>query len=184
ENGAFQEGKTFWLSGYQGNAKPRKGPVNSYFYNNTIYVDSSIVSRVAIDGTSRGILIVNNIFCVKGLSKTVLGDQYKADNGKDKLDGPVIFKNNLWYSANAWPSDAGIRDASPKVGDPMFRNPGGRKIEDYVPANHGLVREKGIRVELLKDDFMGLLQGMNPDKDILGKPIGPTSHMGAIAPTR
>jgi hypothetical protein len=182
QNGAFQEGKTFWLSGYQGNEKPRKGPVNSYFYNNTIYVDSSIVSRVAIDGTSRGILIANNIFCVMGVSKTVLGDQNKADNGASRLDGPVMFKNNLWLSAKAWPSDAVIKDAAPKMGDPKFRNPGGNKIEDYIPTNSGMVRDKGIRIELLKDDFIGLLQGMNPDKDILGRPIGPKPHMGAIAP--
>ena len=30
ENGAFQEGKTFWLSGYIGRGKERNGPFNSY----------------------------------------------------------------------------------------------------------------------------------------------------------
>ena len=61
-DGAFQEGKIFWLSGYQGNKEP-KGPVNSYFYNNTIYSDASIEAKFALDNTSNGIVIANNIFC-------------------------------------------------------------------------------------------------------------------------
>lgn len=182
QNGAFQEGKTFWLSGYQGNEKPRKGPVNSYFYNNTIYVDSSIVSRIAIDGTSKGILIANNIFCVMGSSKTVLGDQYKADKGGSTIDGPVMFRNNLWYSGKAWPADAVIKDAAPKMGNPRFMKPGGNKIEDYIPGNIGLIKAKGIRIDLLPGDFMGLIQGLNPEQDILGRPIGTHPHLGAISP--
>jgi Right handed beta helix region len=182
ENGAFQEGKIFWLSGYQGNQKPRKGPVNSYFYNNTIFVDSSITARVAIDGTSRGILIANNIFCIMGRSKTVLGDQYKADDGSSSLSGPVLFENNLWYSANSWPSDAGIKDASPKMGIPLFKNPGGLRVEDYVPGNSELIKGTGIKIEPLSGDFLGLLLGMNAAKDILGKPIGDKAMIGAIMP--
>jgi hypothetical protein len=181
QNGAFQEGKTFWLSGYQGD-KPRKGPVNSYFYNNTIYVDSSIVSRVAIDGTSRGILIANNIFCILGAAKTVMGDQYKPDNGRTTVEGAVVFRNNLWYTSKAWPADALIKDNKPIIGDPKFKKPGGQTIADYVPLNMDLVKGKGIRIEQLPGDFLGLLLGMNPDKDILGRPIGKLPHMGAISP--
>jgi hypothetical protein len=181
QDGAFQEGKTFWLSGYQGD-KPRKGPVNSYFYNNTIYLDSSIVSRVAIDGTSRGILIANNIFCILGDSKTVMGDQYKPDNASATVEGAVFFRNNLWYSSKAWPADALIKDNKPVVGDPKFKKPGGQNIADYVPLNVKLVKGKGILIEQLPEDFLGLLQGMNPDKDILGRVIGKTPPMGAISP--
>jgi hypothetical protein len=182
QNGAFQEGKTFWLSGYQGNEKPRKGPVNSYFYNNTIYVDSSITSRVAIDGTSKGILIANNIFCIMGASKIVMGDQYKPDQGSTTLDGPVLFKSNLWFSVKSWPADAMIKDAQPKIGDPKFKKPGGLNIADYIPLNRSLVRDNGIRIDLLPGDFLGLLQGMNPDKDILGNSVPAKPHIGAIAP--
>jgi hypothetical protein len=183
KNGAFQEGKTFWLSGYQGD-KPRKGPVNSYFYNNTIYVDSSMVSRVAIDGTSKGILIANNIFYVMGSSQMVMGDQYKPDHGATTLDGPVMFKNNLWFSNKSWPADAVIKDTAPKIGDPKFKNGGGQTIADYIPANVKLIKGQGINIELLPGDFIGLLQGLNPDKDILGNPIGKSPHIGAISPTR
>jgi hypothetical protein len=182
ENGAFQEGKIFWLSGYQGQKKPRKGPVNSYFYNNTIYVDASITARVAIDGTSNGILIANNIFYIKGDAKTVLGDQYKADDGKDALKGAVVFKNNLWLHKDNWPKDAGISDEAPIVGDPVFKKAGGMNIEDYVPTNQSLTKGKGVHIKTLPGDFLGLLQGMIPDKDILGNTIGSVPHLGAIVP--
>ena len=182
ENGAFQEGKTFWLSGYQGMGKPRKGPVNSYFYNNTIYVDTSLTSRVAIDATSKGILIANNIFCVRGSSKLVLGDQYKADDGSSTLDGPIFFENNLWYSTAAWPADAPIKDMSPIIGDARFKDPGGLRIEDYQPGNIELIQNKGVAIQPLPGDFLGLLLGMENDKDILGNKIGSDPHIGAIAP--
>jgi hypothetical protein len=42
QNGAFQEGKIFWLSGYVGNKQQPKGLYNSYFYNNTIYTKKEI----------------------------------------------------------------------------------------------------------------------------------------------
>ncbi len=182
ENGAFQEGKTFWLSGYQGNDKPRKGPVNSYFYNNTIYVDSSMVSRVAIDATSKGILIANNIFCVMGSSKMVLGDQNKADDGSSILSGPVMFKNNLWFSTKSWPADAPIKDTAPRMGDPKFKLIGKPGPENYVPGNAALIKGKGIKIEPLSGDLVGLPQGLNPEKDFYGNPIGKNPPIGAIAP--
>ena len=40
QNNAFQEGKTFWLSGFIGRGRERNGPFNSYIYNNTIYAVS------------------------------------------------------------------------------------------------------------------------------------------------
>jgi hypothetical protein len=182
ENGAFQEGKIFWLSGYQGNQMPRKGPVNSYFYNNTIYVDSSITARVAIDGTSRGILIANNIFYVVGKSQMVLGDQYKADNGKDVLDGPILFKNNLLLTRASWPENSGLGNTDFQTGNPMFSKPGGTSIADYIPRNAKLIKSKGMVITPLQGDFLGLPHGMNPDKDILGNPITGLPPMGAIVP--
>ena len=182
ENGAFQEGKIFWLSGYQGQDRPRKGPVNSYFYNNTIYVDSSITARVAIDGTSKGILIANNIFYVMGQSKMVLGDQYKADNGRDELDGPIFFKNNLLLNNASWPENSELGKTDMQLGNPQFAKPGGSSITDYIPRNTKLIAGKGVIIAPLQGDFLGLPQGMNPDKDILGNPVTGRPPMGAIVP--
>jgi len=182
KNGAFQEGKIFWLSGYRGDKNPRKGPVNSYFYNNTIYVDITITARVAIDGTSNGILIANNIFCIMGKSESVIGDQNRADDGTSMINGPVLFRNNLWYSAAAWPPGAAIKDAAPIMGNPQFKLPGGLRLVDYIPRNIEAIKGKGIKIEPLSGDFLGLINGMNQDKDILGNSIGENPSLGAIVP--
>jgi hypothetical protein len=60
--------------------------------------------------------------------------------------------------------------------------PGGLKPENYVPANVALVKEQGITIEPIAGDFLGLLQGMNPQKDMLGYPLGNRPPIGAIAP--
>jgi hypothetical protein len=112
----------------------------------------------------------------------VLGDQYKADDGAGQLGGPVFFKNNLWLSKSAWPNESSIQDVAPRLGDPRFKRPGGPNLEDYVPANVALIKEKGIVIEPIAGDFLGLLQGMNPQKDIMGYPLGSRPPIGAIAP--
>ncbi|WP_290794933.1 right-handed parallel beta-helix repeat-containing protein [Flavihumibacter sp. UBA7668] len=183
KNGAFQEGKLFWLSGYQGDKQPKQGPVNSYFYNNTMYVSPELMSKIAIEASSKGILIMNNIFYVMGGSKMVLGDQNKKDDTASKLLDGIVFKNNLWYAASSWPADAPIRDAEPKFGNPSFIRPGGMRVEDYIPVATLLIREKGLPVKLLPGDYQGLLQGLNPTVDILGHPVGDIPPIGAIAPS-
>ncbi len=181
-DGAFQEGKIFWLSGYQGNSRKRKGPVNFYFYNNTIYCDSSLVSKIAIDNTSRGIFIANNIFYLKGGTKVVLGDQYKPDTGNDALAENVIFQNNLFLDQASWPEGIGIKDAAPLFGDPEFKNGGGGSIRDYIPGNASLIQRNGMEVNLLPGDSTGLWQPLHLTKDILGNPVSDTPCIGAVKP--
>lgn len=182
EKGAFQEGKMFWLSGYQGEKQKRKGPVNSYFYNNTIYVDSTIVSKIAIDNTSSGILIANNIFCLEGESKAVLGDQYKPDKKTGEIAKNVIFKNNLFLNENNWPKEMGIKDLDPIIGNPEFANAGGLEIKDYIPKNLQIILQKGIEIPLLPNDPTGLMQSLKLENDILGNPIKGNPSLGAIVP--
>ncbi len=181
-NGAFQEGKILWLSGYQGNQKERKGPINSYFYNNTIYSDSTVISKIAIDNTSNGILIANNIFYLEGDSKAVLGDQYKPDSLSDDLAMNVFFKNNLFLDKNSWPTEIGIKDSSPVFGNPEFVNEGGIEISDYTPKNFNLIKNKGIIISLLPNDSVGLLQTLILKEDILGNRISNLPSIGAIEP--
>lgn len=181
-NGAFQEGKILWLSGYQGQEKKRKGPVNSYFYNNTIYSDSTIVSKIAIDNTSSGILIVNNIFYLEGISKAVLGDQYKPDLKTGDMTKHIYFKNNLFLNRDSWPENVGISDSFPVFGNPKFAFAGGIEAIDYVPSNLALIRNKGLIIDLLPNDKTGLLQSLNLKEDILGNPIKGVPSIGAIEP--
>jgi hypothetical protein len=180
--GAFQEGKVFWLSGYQGNKKP-KGPVNSYFYNNTIYSDASIEAKFAIDNTSKGIVIANNIFCIKGNSKVVLGDQNKRDaqNGLEVED--VFFKNNLFLSENTWPKDLKIEDSKPVIGNPLYRKEGGLKMEDYIPQNLALIQNKGIEIPTLSENNVKLLFDLKVEKDIMDNEIKGLPSIGAILPS-
>lgn len=179
QNGAFQEGKTFWLSGYQGEKKERKGPVNSYFYNNTIYVSEDLVSKVAIDNRSKGILIANNIFHVLGEAKQVAGDQYLPDDQTERDVEHVFFKHNLLLRENVWPAEVIIQAEYSLFGDPEFTNPGGLKLEDYIPANTDLV-ENGIEIPFLPEDEFGLIEGLNLQTDILGNPIDGKPGIGAI----
>lgn len=182
ENGAFQEGKLFWLSGYQGNKKPRKGPVNSYFYNNTMYVDETIISKFAVDNTSKGILIANNIFYLLGDSKMVKGDQYVPDNSNKTASEQVFFKHNLFLSEENWPNEIGLTDETPFYGNPEFLNAGGLTIEDYLPKARDLVKQKGILINPLPEDDFYTSESLQLKTDILGNDIGKTPSLGALEP--
>ena len=179
ENGAFQEGKTFWLSGYRGDKK-RNGPFNSYIYNNTIFVSDSIVSKIAVTKVAKGVLVANNIFCIKGESQAVLGDQYKPEKDGAGSVQNVVFKNNLFLKASNWPQEVFIQDENPQYGNPDFKNPGGDRLSDYVPQNKSLIRNKGIRIPVLAGDSVGLVSGLEVEKDIMGHRIKGKPDMGAI----
>lgn len=179
-NGAFQEGKIFWLSGYIGKGKERNGPFNSYFYNNTIYVRNDIEAKVAIDRASKGALLANNIFYIEGDSKLVLGDQYRPELAGVSLIENVVFKNNLFLREGNWPHDGIIQDSAPIYGDPEFANKGGKDIEDYIAQNLSLVKDKGIQIPKIPGDDKGLFIGLAVEKDILGNEITGLPDMGAI----
>lgn len=179
ENGAFQEGKTFWLSGYRGNKK-RSGPFNSYIYNNTIYVSDSIVAKIAVTKVAKGVLVANNIFCIKGEAQAVLGDQYKPEKDGSGSVQNVMFKNNLFLKANNWPQEVLIQDEAPQNGNPDFLNPGGDRLSDYVPQNKSLIRNKGISISVLPGDSVGLVLGLEVEKDILGHRIKGKPDLGAV----
>jgi hypothetical protein len=179
-NGAFQEGKTFWLSGYTGDRSPRRGPFNTYFYNNTIYVREDMVAKFAVASTARGVLIANNIFHLVGRSETVLGDQNRPDNDKAATIPDAVFQNNLYLRADNWPKDSVLQDQSPLVGDPQFTNAGGLRLEDYVPRNEKLIRDRGISIPHLPKDEIGLPGGLQVSHDILGNRIVAQPDLGAI----
>ena len=180
QNGAFQEGKIFWLSGYVGNKQRPKGPFNSYFYNNTIYTKKEIVANMAVANSASGILIANNIFYIEGESQLVPGDQYVPDAIGNTVIKNVIFENNLYLKNTNWPKEVLIQDKNPMVGDPGFRNMGGLNIEDYIPVNSQLIKNRGIEIKRLPDDTYGLKVGLKAETDILGNKITGMPDMGAI----
>ncbi|MEN8247386.1 MAG: right-handed parallel beta-helix repeat-containing protein [Bacteroidota bacterium] len=179
-DGAFQEGKTFWLSGYVGKGNKRNGPYNSYFYNNTIFVNEDIVSKIAIAKEASGVLISNNIFYVMGSSEYVKGDQYRPEKEGHFDSRNVIFENNLFYSQASWSEQIPIQDIAPLFGNPEFSNPGDTDIKGYIPSNSELIKNKGIPIQLIPDDTIGLKIGLKVEKDILGNEIIDLPDMGAI----
>lgn len=178
-NGAFQEGKIFWLSGYQGDQKKNAGPYNSYFYNNTIYVAANITPKVAVSSSADGVLIANNIFYFETAAQTVAGDQKKKEVDVDGVPN-VVFKNNLFLRADNWPTDIPLQDSKPIIGDPLFKNKGGLFLKDYLPANRKLIANKGITIQPIPKDSIGLRVGLNVTHDILGNKIKGKPDMGAI----
>ncbi len=179
QNGAFQEGKIFWLSGYQGDQKKNAGPYNSYFYNNTIYVSANIIPKVAVSSSSDGVLIANNIFYFEGAAQMVAGDQKKIEVDTDGIPN-VVFKNNLFLRADNWPANLPLQDAAPITGDPGYRNKGGLQLKDYTPANKKLIVNKGISIQPIPNDSIGIRIGLKVEKDILGNPVKGQPDMGAI----
>lgn len=180
KEGAFQEGKTLWLSGYQGNNKKRKGPVNTYIYNNTIYTDHSIEPKIAFDNTSKDILIANNIFYLSKPFKVVQGDQNNPDVKAGKDIENMQLMNNLFLTPESWPAEMQVKSAISFLGDPKFAKPGGLNLKDYMPLQNDLVRNKGVNLadwKLNKETRAGWLL---VEKDILGNPISSKPGIGAI----
>lgn len=178
-NGAFQDGKLFWLSGYVGKGKP-VGPFNSYFYNNTIFIGDGIEAKIAVAPTAEGVLIANNIFYLKNAGRLVAGDQLRADQRSGGKMKRVYFTNNAFLRADNWPSDCGIQDVSPLIGDPGFALPGGLNATDYVPRNVAMVKDRGIPVPHLPGDDVGLRVGVGVSVDFLGNPVLGAPDLGAF----
>lgn len=179
-NGAFQEGKIFWLSGFCGKGNKRNGPFNSYFYNNTIYVSKDIVAKIAVDKASSGVFIANNIFYIEGQSKAVLGDQYTPEKAGESQVKNIVFENNLYRTDSNWPENVLIQDRGIIVGNPEFSKNGGLELLNYIPENTKLISNKGIPITKIPGDDIGLRIGLNVEKDILGNPISGLPDLGAI----
>jgi len=180
KKGAFQEGKIFWLSGYRGRHKEKTGPYNSYFYNNTIFTSKKILAKFSVSKTTRGILIINNIFHIEGASKQVMGDQNKSAANRHKKVKRVVFENNLYLRQSNWPKGVPIRDSAPVYGQASFIKPGGDVVADYTPRNRKLIQDKSQPVTPIPGDSRGLYLGLKMKVDILGNPIKGLPDFGAI----
>lgn len=175
--GVVHDGKVLWTSGYVGKA-PRKGPFNSYIYNNTIFVKEEYDTRFSFAKTTDGILIANNIFYIMGKSIDV-NDNEAANSGSGTIQN-VVFMNNLYQRSGIIPESVIIQDAQPLFGDPQFKNPGGLNAEDYIPDNIDLIKDKGITIEPIPGDPIGLSIGLDVEYDYFGNKIDGLPDLGAI----
>lgn len=180
EDGADQEGKVLWTSGYVGSGNQRTGPFNSYIYNNTIYVKEDIRSCFSFTGTTDGILIANNIFYIPGETVDVSGDQDTRAEDPNLSISNVVFTNNLYQHSKILPGSLSIKDSNPFTGDPEFQHAGGFKPGDYIPENTKLVKDKGIKVQHIPGDDVGLTIGLEVKTDFFGNPIKELPDIGAV----
>ncbi|HAI84465.1 MAG TPA: right-handed parallel beta-helix repeat-containing protein [Chitinophagaceae bacterium] len=178
-NGAFQEGKVFWLSGYVGNGKKNTGPFNSYFYNNTIYVSANIVPKISISSSASGVFIANNLFYFEQDAQLVAGDQKKLEIDSTQIPN-VFFKNNMYLNASNWPANAPFQDQFPIFGNPRFHSNTPETIKDLLPGNIAMMKDKGIDIKKIANDTIGIKIGLQVEKDILGNQIVGRPDIGAI----
>lgn len=178
-DGAFQEGKIFWLSGYQGNNKEKAGPYNSYFYNNTIYISNKITPRIAITTSANGVLIANNIFYFENPAIKVMGDQKKNELDMGEVPN-FLSTNNLFLQQDSWPAELNSFHQSSVIGNPNFKLSGGLDVKDYIPNNSYLIKNKGVKITPIPSDGIGLKIGLTVEKDILGNIIKDLPDIGAI----
>jgi hypothetical protein len=179
KDGAHQEGKVFWLSGYQGSRKPPYGPFHSYIYNNTIYVKEDALARFSVSPTTRGALVANNIFHLLGPTEHVGGDQKKYKKNDSAATG-IIFANNLYVREGLIPPGFVSKEEDAIVGDVCFTNPGGARPEDYVPLNRELIVDRGMVVQPLPEDEIGLSVGLEVTEDFFGNPVQGRPDIGAV----
>lgn len=180
ENGAQNDGKILWTSGYVGHGNKRTGPFNSYIYNNTIFVKEGSRSCFSFEKTTEGLLIANNIFHVLGKTLHVQGGQEIFENELSQSIPNVVFTNNLYINAAVLPADLPVKDINPYIGNPEFKNGGGDDPHNYVPENSKLIKDKGIRIEKIPGDKIGLTIGLGVELDYFGHSINGLPDLGAI----
>lgn len=180
EEGAFQEGKILWTSGYVGRDQAKHGPYHSYIYNNTAYVKPGGRSCFSISPTTQGLLVANNLFVLQGPVLNVSGDQDRQVlKDVERIPGALVT-HNLFLQETSIPENLPVDWEHTILGDPQFMNPGGTDPADYLPINHELITDAGIEISPLPGDAVGLRIGLKPTLDILGNPIRGLPDLGAI----
>ncbi len=180
------DGKTIFLSSFTGNSGVRRGPFNSYIYNNTIYVNEDMHSVFNFTRCTEGALIANNIFCIAGPTLSASDEEGRNRPPASAALKNVVITNNLYLRGDTLPAGLPpqdgkpLADSIPIIGDPRFRKPGGLEAADYVPGAPELVRDRGIPIEPIPGDTVGLKLGLEVKQDILGNPIVGKPDIGAI----
>ncbi len=179
-NRAFQEGKVLWASGFAGRGTKQHGPHHSYIYNNTVFVKKGSRTCMSFSPSTDGLLIANNIFYIQGETLDVTGDQSTSRNIRVVEDPAYFVSNNLVAHASVFPEGVPFERINELVGNPEFKNPGGRTLEDYIPQNVKLIRDAGIEIDKLPGDEVGLWLGLDVEHDIFGNSIQGRPDLGAI----
>ncbi|WNC69133.1 Ig-like domain-containing protein [Thalassotalea nanhaiensis] len=181
KDGASHDGKILWFSGYVGKNNPQVAAKNNYIYNNTVYVKDDQLAQFAFHNETDGLIVANNLFIIEGESHYITQDIYNLVDGENPTQD-ILVSNNVFLDAADWPTESLAVSTNPVIGDPQFANKGGFSITDYTPGNIDLVAYKGIEINAIDDDPIGLVPGFILATDILGNSINGNQHIGAIAP--
>ena len=181
------DGVVFLLSGYMADRlgqSIKKGPFNSYIYNNTIFTNASIDANFSVDHTAKGALIANNLFIIEGNTNDISWRR-PEDTGYHEN---IIFRNNRTVighstvphdslnSNHAW--DVYLDNVAI---DPQLVNSGGTNTLDYLPENQLVIKDQGIDLYLLPDDVSGVAGGFVPSNgDHRGTMINGLPDIGAF----
>lgn len=181
QGGADQEGKIIWTSGYVGARRAKEGPVNSYLYNNTVFVGPGTRSAFSIGSTTEGLIIANNIFVIEGAKVEVVGDQdFRREAKVDQIPRALVSHNLFLAAGGRFPETLPITEVNPVTGNPRLARPGGFGPADHAPRNARLVRDQGMVIEPLPGDTDGFALGLTVATDFLGNPIVGRPDLGAI----
>ena len=172
EGEEWRAGAAIWVSGKAGWEREDKPAVNNYIYNNTIYCKEEYTPTFRIASNTQGLFIANNIFYL-------LNTVGSKKRGKNRLRY-IVFRNNLYCDYDTLPHDLIIQDEHKIIGDPQFFNPGGDHAEDYIPENKMIIRKKGIVIERLPDNNIGIFTGLKIDRDYFGNIVSDVPSLGAI----
>ncbi|MAT67904.1 MAG: hypothetical protein CMJ58_00090 [Planctomycetaceae bacterium] len=176
---AHQYGKVLWTSGFVGSKRPRTGPFNCYIYNNTIFADESAPSYYSFSPTTAGLLVANNVFCIKGDAFALTVKEERLRRKAAPIPRAVV-RNNLYLRQPGLPPWLPVEDVGAAFGDPEFANAGGAIAGDYWPRNRELIRDRGIAIKPLTGDDVGLRRGLEAKVDFFGHPIEGRPDLGAI----
>ncbi|GGE26747.1 hypothetical protein GCM10010832_04290 [Psychroflexus planctonicus] len=72
-----------------------------------------------------------------------------------------------------------IQDKSPYYGNPKFKE-FNNSLSDFTPQQIRLVKNRGISIPKIPSDSIGLVYGLQLQKDILGNKIKSKPSLGAI----
>jgi hypothetical protein len=178
QNEAEAHGHVLRVFGFVGKQSPPAGPVNSYIYNNTVYVRPDICAGFEIGTTLSGVLVANNIFWIEGTARDLMEEPWKKKTYANQSPTDVFLRNNIAPIALPVGKAPVVTGAS--TANPGFRNPGGLDPADYLAAGEA-VRGRGVRIENLPGDRVGLVSGLAVETDFFGNRVSNQSpDIGAI----
>lgn len=172
------DGHVLLFAGTNFDPPGRRGPFNSYVYNNTIFVKEDQHASLSIEQYAEGIVVANNLFYIEPDTEDGTPDWWA--NYPAGIEDTVFWQNNLYQRGKVFPEDWIFYEADPIYGNPKLANPGGLTAEDYIPQAGSIVEGRSIEIPQIPGDSIGLREGFEVTEDFFGNPIQGIPDIGAV----